>query len=137
MIPDVKELTYFKRIRLQMNLTQEEMADRVGISRTAYVKLENGSTRIVTESVLGFASATGIPLATIITECFPEEKGNSLGDADGYEEKIRALVDDYERRLEHKDGILAEKQRLIDSLHETIRVQKQMISMYERKSGRN
>ena len=120
-----------------MDITQEEMADRIGISRTAYVKLENGSTHIVTESVLGFASATGIPLTTIIGECFPEEAGDSLRDNGGYEEKIRALTDEYERKLEHKDGILAEKQKLIDSLHETIRVQKQMISMYEQKSGRN
>lgn len=134
---DVKELTYFKKIRLRMDLSQEEMADRMGISRTAYVKLENGRTRIITGSVLGFAEATGIPLAEIIAGCIPEAAGNRLGDGGGCEEKIRTLTDEYERRLEHKDGIIAEKQKIIDSQDETIRVQKQMIAMYERKSAGN
>jgi len=133
----VKELTYFKKIRLEMRLTQEEMADRIGISRTAYVKLESGKTHIITDSVVGFAKATGVPLIELLEECLPEDSVGKFHDGNDYEEKIRTLIDDYEKRLEHKDRLIQEKQKLIDSQDETIRVQKQMIAMYEKKSGEN
>lgn len=133
----MKEHTFFRRIRTRIHLTQAEMADRMGISRTAYLKLENGETRIITDSVLKFCEASGVSLMELVSDCYPELSGGSLHEEADHEEAMRALRMEYEDRLERKDEEIASLRELAGALQHTVNVQEQMIGMLNRQSSKN
>ena len=51
--------------RTNAGLTQKEMADRMGISRETYIKLENGSQKIRASYFIAFCHITGFELDDI------------------------------------------------------------------------
>ena len=55
-----------RAIRERLGFTQQEMADRMGLSRTAYRQLETGKTRLFSKQLENFADTCGISLE----ECF-------------------------------------------------------------------
>ena len=128
--------TYFKKIRLEMRYTQIEMAERMNISRGAYIKLENGETHPVTDSVLAFSEATGIPLPEIIAGYYPERSGGLLKEELGHKEQMRRVVDEYEERLSRKNEEISNRDSLIESYRHTIRVQEQMLNLLQQQSGK-
>lgn len=128
--------SYFKKIRQEMHCTQIEMAERMNISRGAYIKLENGDTHPVTDSVLAFCDATGIPLPEVIAGCYPERSGNLLREESDHKEQLRRVVDEYEERLSRKNEELSSRDSLIESYRQTIRVQEQMLNLLQRQSGK-
>lgn len=119
-----------------MHCTQVEMAERMNISRGAYIKLENGQTQVVTESVLAFSDATGIPLPEIIAGCYPERSGGLLKEDLNHKEQLRRVVDEYEDRLTRKNEEISNRDRLIESYRQTIRVQEQMLNMLQHQSAK-
>lgn len=119
-----------------MHCTQAEMAERMNISRGAYIKLENGQTQVVTESVLAFSDATGIPLPEIVAGCYPERSGSLLKEDLNHKEQLRQVVDEYEERLSRKNEEIGNRDRLIESYRQTIRVQEQMLNMLQRQSAK-
>ena len=120
-----------------MHLTQTELSERMSISRGAYIKLENGQTQPVTESVLAFSDATGIPLPEVIAGCYPEHSGGLLKEELNHKEQLRRIVDEYEERLSRKNEEIASRDNLIESYRQTIRVQGQMLDLLQRESGKN
>jgi DNA-binding XRE family transcriptional regulator len=48
--------------RIELGLTQQEVADRLGISQPAVSVFEDGSTGIKVQSILNYASALGLEL---------------------------------------------------------------------------
>ncbi len=133
----MKEVTFFRKARLDLRYSQEEIADRMGISRTAYVKLENGITRVISDSVLRFSSATGIPLRQIIDACYPEGDGSRLREEADTEARIKALRDEYEDRLERKSSEIEGLKAVVSAQQRTIDAQQGMLDMYARQSGKN
>lgn len=131
-----REPNFFKRVRFDQRISQDEMADRVGISRTSLAKLENGTTKVLTKSVLNFARVNDISLTELIQGCYPDE-ADRLREEGDQAEKLRSLISAYEARLEQKDDVIAEKQKIIDSQNDTIRAQMQVIAHYEKNSGGN
>ncbi len=128
--------SFFKKIRQEMHCTQVEMAERMNISRGAYIKLENGQTQVVTESVIAFSDATGIPLPEIVAGCYPERSGSLLKEDLNHKEQLRQVVDEYEERLSRKNEEIGNRDRLIESYRQTIRVQEQMLNMLQRQSAK-
>lgn len=49
-------------MRIELGLTQQEVADRLGISQPAISVFEDGSTGIKVQSILNYASALGLEL---------------------------------------------------------------------------
>ena len=133
----MKEITFCRKARLDMRISQEEMADRMGISRTAYVKLENGTTRILSDCVLRFSRAAGIPLLKIIGECFPDEGGRILREEADAEERLQTLRREYEERLERKASETDALKAVISAQQQTIDAQRGMLDMYARQSAKN
>lgn len=133
----MKEMTFFRKARLELRYSQEEIADRMGISRTAYVKLENGITRVLSDSVLRFSNATGIPLRQIVDACYPEGDGSSLKEEYDAEARLKALRDDYEDRLERKNSEIEGLKAVVAAQQRTIEAQQGMLDMYARQSGKN
>ena len=57
-----------KRLRTQAKLTQDYMAQRLHIDRSAYSRLETGDTKIDIERVIEIAKIIGVPITEIIDE---------------------------------------------------------------------
>lgn len=52
-------LKEIKRVRRDADMTQSEMGEALGMSRQAYSKIENGTTKITVEHLKKIDSATG------------------------------------------------------------------------------
>jgi len=128
------EESYFKRVRKEMHLSQNELADRMGITRGALVNLEDGKTEIVTGSVLKFCRATGISLVDVMEELFPEYCGQTLTDETHYEELHRQTVAEYEDRLNAKNEEIRRQRELVQAQQQTIEAKDKVIEMLEQQS---
>lgn len=125
-----------KRIRdarEKMGLSQEEMAQRLGIKRNAYRAFEAGSTQLVNLRLKDFAEQTGCTQEFLLLGYEPARPQTEiLRTMRHYEQSIRDLRTDYENRLEAKDQVLRDKDALIASLDRTIKVQQDMISILQK-----
>lgn len=54
-----------KKARLRLNLTQEELGERVGVKRSQICKLENGKSSITLSTMNRVFKALGITTATL------------------------------------------------------------------------
>ncbi|NVP56063.1 XRE family transcriptional regulator [Mycoplana rhizolycopersici] len=61
-----------KNLRIQSNLTQEEAADEVGVSKSQYVKLERGERRLTADYIGRLAKAFGVRPADILEGSTPD-----------------------------------------------------------------
>lgn len=59
--------------RLELGLTQQQLADRLGVTQPAISAFEDGSTGIKIQTILSYASALGIELQLSLK---PVEKDN-------------------------------------------------------------
>lgn len=129
--------SYFEKIRNDMHLTQNDLASRMGMSRGTVVNLENGSIKVVQDSVLNFCKATGISLLEVIEALYPQYCDNLLEEEARYKEMLRQTVDEYETRLSEKNREIEHQKELNKALQQAFDVQKQMLGMYERQSAKN
>ena len=132
----MKDSSFFKKIRKEMHLSQEEIAGRMGVTRGTYINLESGKTQIVTDSVLKFCQATGISLLEVVQACYPEYCSTLLREDAQYKELLKQTVDEYEDRLEAKNRELKQKEELYALLQETANAQRKLIEFYEHPSGK-
>ena len=111
------------KIRENLNLTQDQMADRVGVSRHTLSNLENDHTQIINRHVLHFAEINEVSPEELILGYKPEVTHQTLEQARAqygmerdalaaeYEDKIsalNALVDDLRHQLDAKDQQIAD-----------------------------
>lgn len=76
-------------VRHSLNLTQVQMAQKLGISRQAYINLENGKTAIINKQIIKMAECCDIPEEKIMFGYGPEEdKGIS-----SHKEKLAFLTE--------------------------------------------
>ncbi len=120
--------------RIELDLTQTEMADRLGISLTAYRKLVKGKTRILNGNVEKFAHETGVSVAELVNGFEPissvEAGLNSVKET--YGGRIRLMEDGYNQEL---SVLRKEIERLKENLvnkEETIRTQKMLIEQLQK-----
>ena len=65
---DTKELARkLKTLRTQRGFSQEELAERVGISYQQVQKYEKGDTRLTLERLYAFAQALNVPLEELLS----------------------------------------------------------------------
>ena len=132
-----QEDSYFRTIRERMHLTQNEIADRMGIARGSYVNLESGKTHVVTDSALRFCKVTGVSLLEVAEACYPQYCGGLLKEDAHYKEMLRQTIDEYEARLEAKNMEIKNLQEKNDLLVKTSNAQQKVLDLYERPSGKN
>ncbi|MFE5853518.1 helix-turn-helix domain-containing protein [Streptomyces sp. NPDC056500] len=58
--------------RLHANLTQQAIAERTGMDRSAYQEIEYGAVSPLLDSLLRIADAIGVDLADVVREPEPE-----------------------------------------------------------------
>ncbi|MBP5566228.1 MAG: helix-turn-helix transcriptional regulator [Bacteroidales bacterium] len=132
----MKDGSYFKKIRKEMHYSQEELAERMGVTRGTYINLEAGKTKIVTDSVLKFCQATGISLLEVIQACYPEFCSTLLREDAQYKQLLKQTVDEYEDRLTAKNEELKQKEQMYTLLQETVKTQRKLIEFYEQPSAK-
>ena len=117
-----------RKIRIEMGLTQSEMAERMGVGRSTYCNLEYGRTSLFSKALVRFAEVCGKKVLEIISGRSEEEL---LRDEKNFDEIHQALVDDYERRIEALQKELNGLQALLDERDRTIAAQEKTIGTQE------
>lgn len=95
-----------KRSREECNLTQKELAEKVGISTNAYAEIESGKTRIFNENLPKIALETGRSFEKLVWGFNPDEAlAAGLGEAEKeFNQKISDIQGNYERIIQEKES---------------------------------
>lgn len=107
------------RTRENLHITQEEMAEKLGISRNTYRSIEKGQTRLVNEHLDRIASILDISAEELVLGYAPERHDQTI---------LGEMQDEYESRLKEKDRIHAEQ---IGKLESTIRELNEKVRLLE------
>ena len=98
------------KVRESLNLTQEEMAKLIGLSRQAYINLEHGGTSLVNKWLFRMSEATGVELEVFLLGFDPRERSISqLKDIESYGEKLHLMQEKFnmmERLMDEKEKAL-------------------------------
>ena len=117
------------KIREQLNLNQQQMADRVGISRVTLSNLERNHTRIINESVIRFAEANELSPEEIILGYKPELNRQTLEQARAeYSMERESLIAEYEEKLSELKAKIEQQALQISDLRDHIKTKDQIIS---------
>lgn len=114
-----------RRKREELRLTQQEMAERLGLSRTAYRNIEDGRTKLVSDKLQPIADIFGISPGELVMGFDPVSFNvDLLKEENDHKEKIREITDYYETRLKHmnetlelKDGYIRTQNDIINRLN--------------------
>lgn len=110
-------------IRKSRKMTQEEVANLLEISVTAYRELERGNTSIVNPNVVKLADAMDISTEELVLGYYPTQAQDiSVEDV---REEYGSKVDILERRI-------VQLEKLVDSLEETIASKNEIIAMLKK-----
>lgn len=112
-----------RNIRKGKGLTQEDMADRLGISLTAYRDLERGSTSIVNSNIYRIAEITGTSTEEIMLGYLPEQADSITDVRVEYGSKVETLM----TRISDLEKIVASLEATIESKNEIIAMLKKNI----------
>ena len=112
-----------RRIRKERRMTQEEMADMLGISITAYRDLERGSTSIMNGNVLRLAELLNTSTEEIVLGYRPVQMPGK---------KLEEMKAEYSARIESLEKENEYLRKLVKSLEETIATKTQIIEMLQK-----
>lgn len=115
-----------RKTRKSRKITQEDMAERLDISLTAYRDLEKGSTSILNANVIRIGELLDTSTEELLLGYRPvQAEGKQV-------EEVRA---EYGGRINVMERRIADLEKLVDSLEETIRSKNEIISMLKKKLG--
>ena len=112
-----------RKIRKERRMTQEEMADMLGISITAYRDLERGSTSIMNGNVLRLAELLNTSTEEIVLGYRPIQMPGK---------KLEEMKAEYAARIESLEKENEFLRKLVKSLEETIATKTQIIEMLQK-----
>ena len=116
------------KTRKDLGLTQKEMADKLGISRTAYRNLEKGETKVYSSHISAMARLSGKNEEELVLGYIPRaSEEQHLREMDNLAERMKTMQEQYEARIQGLLAKLAEKDDLIEFLKSNIRSQQSML----------
>ena len=113
------------KARKRSGLTQEAMANHLGISLTAYRDLEKGNTSMFNNNIPKIAEVTGTTIEELILGFNPEPSGGLLEDVQA----------EYGDRVQNLQTRINDLEKLVDSLYETIEGKNEIIGMLKKIIG--
>ena len=118
-----------KRARISSGLTQAEMAERIGISVTAYQKIESGRTRILNTNFSKCAEVLGVSLSELVNGFIPVRDAEAVIEdvRESYGLKMRVQESGYLNELQSKDREIGRLKDVIRDKEDTIATQKLLI----------
>lgn len=123
------------RIRKASGISQTEMAERLGISRTAYRNIETGDTKLINDNVDRIASLLDTTSEELVLGYTPSAK-DSMKVYDIQKEnalKQKEMAARFETEIARLNEQINTLKEYIDALQETVRTKDEMISMLKRK----
>lgn len=126
-----------RKARIDLKMSQSELASKMGISRTAYRNLEKGETRIFNSHLSTLAEITGKSEEELVLGYVPRHHADELRELTSLRERNESLVEDYERRLAEARETIEAKNTLIKSLENHIRTLEEMVALMERQLLKN
>lgn len=120
---------HIRMARISKGLSQDTVAQALGITRVALSKIENGNVRIVNIHVSALADLLGISLEELLLGYVPERDASErLFEKDvEYDEKYRRLQHEYEGELTHLRDLVESQKMTIHSQEEIIKMLKRRI----------
>ena len=119
-----------ERLKEKAGVTQEELADRAGISRTSLQNILSAKVNLFNRHLPAIAEALGVSLEKLMLgyePCDPDD-GLLRSEVD-HQTQLHELAEDYQKRLD-------ELQRRFDLLEALSENQKQRIILLEQLNGR-
>lgn len=113
-----------RRMRKANRLTQEDMAHKLDISLTAYRDLEKGSTNLVNANVIKIAELLETSTEELVLGYRPVQTPGKL---------LEDMRSEYGGRISTMERRIADLEKLVDSLEETIRTKNEIITMLKNK----
>lgn len=128
-----KVLENIRAERVQQDLTQMDMAEKMGMSLSSYGKFERGETQTTQEKVEKASSILGKDISSLVLGFDVTSRG-----ADNLEEskehRYISLLDELRDENRKLRETIASKDELIESLKHTINVLEDIRHMYEAQS---
>ncbi len=125
------------KMRSRLGLSQEAMAEKLGISRTAYRNIETGKTKLISNHADKIASILGITTEELLLGHSTEER--SAASAEDIREKYESRIRDIETGHSEEVTALAAQIKVltefIETLKETIRTKDEIIAMLRKSAA--
>lgn len=112
--------------RKSRQLTQEDMAEKLNISLTAYRDLEKGKTAVMNSNVFRIAGILGISTEELILGYMPEQASGI------HLEDVQA---EYGGRISVMEKRISDLEKLVSTLEDSISTKNEIISMLKKKLG--
>lgn len=106
-----------RRARESAGLSQEELAESIGVGRTTIVALETGKTQLFNKNVPKIAARLGISVEKLVCGAPLDEL---LRDEPSRAERERALTAEYEQRIQALQDRLDDAHRLNKALQDNV-----------------
>lgn len=121
-----------RKIRELNEWSQEDMAEKLEMSKNGYAKIERGESKLNLERLQQIATVLNIDVQELIAEerglvCLISENSHFVGNANYYAHSESILIENEKLKLmvAHKDEILVQKEKEIQMLREMIDLMKQ------------
>lgn len=133
----------YEKIRLfreARNWTQEEMAEKLGLSPSGYAKLERGQTQLHLARLQELANIFGIDPIELLQSsesnlvCQITEGDHNQGH--NYYSGNQDLIMEVEKlklQLENRDNLITQKNLIIEQLEARVKMQQEMIDLMKHK----
>ena len=112
-----------RKVRKARKLTQEELADRLDISLTAYRDLEKGNTSIVNSNVIRLAELLDTTAEELVLGYRPVQAPGKL---------LEDVRSEYGGKIEIMERRIADLEKLVRSLEETIATKNEIIAILKK-----
>lgn len=125
-----------KRIREINNMSQETMAEKLGLSPSTYSKMERGLTNITLQRLEEIAQIFHMNTTELLESnsqivCLISE--NHSSNYYGTSAEITAELEQYKLKLQHKDEIINKQNELIEQQKRELTTLTEMISLLKAK----
>ena len=126
-----------KNLRMAQGLTQAEIAESIGISVTAYQKIESGRTRILNNNFSKCAEALGLSLTELVNGFMPVKDAESVitDVRENYGLRMRVQEKGYLAEIKHRDNEIRRLKDVVKDKEETIATQKILIDQLMNRLG--
>ena len=112
-----------RNARRSRKLTQEDLADRLDISLTAYRDLEKGSTNIVNSNVIRLAEILDTTTEELVLGYRPVQAPGKV---------LEDIRNEYGGHISVLERRVAELQKMVAYLEETVRTKNEIISLLKK-----
>lgn len=117
------------RQRKSLKLSQQDVAEKIGMSRTAYRNIEKGDTRLLSDNIGKIAEVFGVDAEELVLGYAADrDPDGSLRDENSYRRMYEELKSRYDSEVSAHAEEIARLGNEITSLKDYVAMQKDLIS---------